>query len=164
MPGPWPTKCKDRGGSAQVQGEAHGTLIQVENPPSRVTAIVADTQLERFIADKEQHLFTQLEAAEVPIRSVVDDEVVVDLRNWHDREQFTLPPGAVSQGVLTEVTAVGIGIGSELSLFQKATAVDAAGVQWHLKKSTNMHALVGPPEDITHAQQSLHAVLLEPQT
>ena len=152
--------------SSAAQGEAHGTRIQVENLPSRVTAIVADTQLERFIADKEQHLFTQLEAAEVPIRSVVDDEVVVDLRNWHDREQFTLPLGAVSQGVLTEVTAVGIGIGSELSLFQKATAaLDAAGVQWHSRRSTidALHWWVRP-EDITRAQQALHAVLLESQT
>ena len=152
--------------SSAAQGEAAGTRIQVAPLPSRVTAIVADTQLERFKSDPSDLLFSHLEEAQVPIRSVIDNEIVVDLRNWHDREDFVLPPGAEALGVVSEVTAVGIGIGSDLSLFQRASrALQARKINWDSRRSTidALHWWVSP-EDNTDTQRVLHSILLEEST
>ena len=149
--------------SSAAQGEAAGTRIQVAPLPCRVTAIVADTQLERFRTDSGHQLFVALEEAKVPIRSVIDEEIVVDLRNWHDRERFNLPPGSETLGILAEVSAVGIGIGSDLSLLQKASrALEAEKIKWHSRRSTidALHWWV-TLEDSSPAQRVLHAVLLE---
>lgn len=149
--------------SSAAQGQAAGTRIQVDSLPRRVTAIVADTQLERFRADDSHQLFNALEEAKAAIRCVTDGEVVVDLRNWHDRERFPLPKGAVTLGVVTEVSAVGIGIGSDLSLLQRASrALSAEKIKWHSRRSSidALHWWVSP-EDNANAQRVLHSVLLE---
>jgi len=154
-------------GIALVSSSAHtdeaGTRIQVEPLPPRVTAIVADTRLECFVADDHGELFQALEKAGAPLRSVHDHEILVDLRNWHDRESFTLPEGAKSNGVVCQVSAVGIGIGTDFSLLRTGSkALESEGIIAQSKRTAPdvLHWWV-PSETSDQAQRVLHALFIE---
>ena len=148
--------------SSSAHSDEAGTRIQVESLPPRVTAIVADTRLEEFIADEKGELFKTLEQAGAPLRSINDQEILVDLRNWHDRESFVLPPGAGSKGVIGQVSAVGIGIGTDFKLMREgSTALEAAAIKVHSRRSTPdaLHWWVAL-ENTEPAQRVLHALFI----
>jgi aspartate kinase len=149
--------------ASSASGTTVGSRIQVEAMPSRVTAIVADERLEAFESDAAGDLLRALEKADAPIRSIHRSEVVVDLRNWHDREAFTLPKEAFSHGPICEIYAVGMGIGSTLSRLRKGTeALKQSGIQiqTHHSRADCLSWRVSPG-DANAAQRCLHQVLIE---
>jgi aspartate kinase len=137
--------------------------IQVAPLPSRVTAIVADEQLECFESDPDGELLIALDKADAPIRSIHDTEVVVDLRNWHDREAFLLPAGAKTRGRICQISAVGMGIGADLKRLRKGSdALHRAGIPIQTQHSrTDCLSWRVSSRDAKAAQRCLHHALIE---
>jgi aspartate kinase len=148
--------------SSGTNGQQPGTRIQVEPLPSRVTAIVADSELECFETDPAGALLVALEAASATIRSVHDKEVLVDLRNWHDRDDFVLPPRSQSRGRICQVCAVGMGIGSDLALLREGReALDAEKIEVQAQRSLpDALSWWISPDDAQRSQRCLHQALI----
>ncbi len=109
--------------------DSPGTRIQVPPLPPRVAGLAADSDLEVFQSPQPADLLAALARVGAPVRSAGADEVVVDLRNWPDREAFEPPPGVVSRGRVAVITAVGSGIGLQGDLAAQALGVlDQAGI------------------------------------
>jgi aspartate kinase len=149
--------------ASSAEGTTPGTRIQVAPLPSRVTAIVADTQLECFEGDSGVGLLTALEKAKAPIRSLHDHEIVVDLRNWHDRESFKIPKGAQTLGPICQICAVGIGIGTSLTHLRLGTeALRQADIEIQSQRSLpDRLSWWISPKDSQAAQRCLHLIFIE---
>ena len=149
--------------SSSATGQETGTRIQVDPLPSRVTAIVADDQLECFTADPNGLLFEALEQAKAPIRSVHNQEVLVDLRNWHDRDAFDLPQGSRALGRVCQVSAVGIGVGTDLELLRiGGDALRKAGIAIQAQRSLpDALSWWISADDAQASQRCLHQALIQ---
>jgi aspartokinase len=149
--------------ASSAAGTGPGTRIHVAPLPSRVTAIVADTQLECFEGDSGNALLEALEKAEAPIRTIHDREIVVDLRNWHDRESFKIPKGARSLGPVCQICAVGIGIGTSLRRLRLGTeSLSQADIQIQSQRSLpDRLSWWISSKDAQAAQRCLHQTFLE---
>ena len=151
--------------SSASQGNQPGSRIQVESLPSRVTAIVFDDQLEALEADKAGLLFEALLKSAVPLRSHNGLQLLVDRRNWHDRDSFSFPDGSQSLGTVCLVSATGLGIGKDLELIERGSAVLAeANIPCSQRSSTAdaLHWHI-PPEHAQEAQKILHQAFIIPQ-
>ena len=152
--------------SSATKGSLPGSRIQVESLPSRVTAIVVDRQLEALQSDSKGHLFEQLMASQAPLRFHTDQEILVDRRNWHDRDAFLFPEGAISKGLVCEVSAVGLGVGTDCEILQNASqTLTDAGIQWTHRRSSpdSLHWRI-QEEDAVRAQRILHRFLVVPSS
>jgi aspartate kinase len=94
-----------------TSGNAPGTRIQVSPLPPRIAALASDSELEVFQGPDSVALLQALYDAGAPIRTANGHEVLVDLRNWPDREAFAPPADTKSRGRVAVITAVGSGIG-----------------------------------------------------
>ncbi|MCK6516141.1 hypothetical protein L6R46_13930 [Myxococcota bacterium] len=141
-----------------------GSRIQVAPLPPRVAAITADDQLEAFVSTDLTILLDALRTAGAELRAVSGGVVYVDLRNWHDRASFVLPPGARSEGRVAVVAAVGAGVSvdgdalsagntalREAGVPTEALWADGAALCWRVA-----------PAQMNPAQRALHRALLPP--
>lgn len=85
-----------------------GTRIVVEELPPRFAAVTVDRQLERFSGPDRVALLRSLTAAGAELRRCDASGILVDLRNWHDRDAYVLAEGVHSVSVV-EVSAVATG-------------------------------------------------------
>ncbi|MCB9794446.1 MAG: aspartate kinase [Alphaproteobacteria bacterium] len=153
--------------ASATTGPSAGTRIQVPPLPPRVAAITADAQLEAFRSVDPASFLAALAASGVRVRGLQRDSheatVIVDLRNWHDREAFVVPEGSMSLGRTAVVAAVGSGVELEPRDWLAAeSALQAAGVE--ILASEGRGGAMSwrvPPEQLDAAQRALHAALIE---
>jgi aspartokinase len=125
-----------------------------------------DRQLEALESDSEGRLFEQLKNSRAPLRFHTDQEILIDRRNWHDREAFSFPKGARSKGLVCEVSAVGLGVGTDCEILQNASqTLKDAGIAWTHRRSSpdSLHWRVAE-EDSIRAQRVLHRFLVTPSS
>ncbi len=142
------------------QPPGSGTRIQVASLPQRIAAVTVDTQLERFEGPDTAALLESLAGTGAGIRRV-DGGVLVDLRNWHDRAAYALPPGVTSRAV-AEVSAAGTeALASPELALAGLRALQAGGVEI-LGWTATAQALswLVPPDQADPAQRLVHAALL----
>jgi aspartokinase len=141
-----------------------GTRIQVGPLPARVVGITHDQALELFEADDSRMLLEALHLAGAPLRFVDDRRVLVDSRNWPDRQAFTPPEGCVSRGAVAVVAAVGGGMDSHLSLAREGIACledSKIALRGWFSSELAVKWMVSV-EDAEAAARALHALWIAP--
>jgi aspartate kinase len=139
-----------------------GTRIQVEPLPPRITAITADSSLERYCSPQMSSLLHALNTAGAPIRLADSSQVVVDLQNWPDKSLLSLPPGSESLGAISMVSAVGGGIGSDLDVVLAGSRALATAEVDVISFSTTPESIrwLVKPDLCDTAERALHSALI----
>ena len=150
--------------ASATQSPGPGTRIQVGPLPARVVGITHDQALELFEADDSRVLLDALHLAGAPLRSVDDRRVLVDSRNWPDRQAFTPPEGCVSRGAVAVVAAVGGGMDSHLSLAREGIAcLEASRIALRGWFSSELAVKwIVSVDDAEAAARALHALWISP--
>ena len=148
--------------ATQSSGGSGGTRIQVPPLPPRVSGITIDDQLELFATQDTTALFEELVQAGAPIRSVSPNQIIVDLRNWHDRAAF-VPTHGHSQGPACQVSAAmcHVQVDGDLTLtaLQALQAVGVPVISWQGSGESIVFRV--PAHQAQQAAEALHAALIE---
>lgn len=148
-----------------TRGSTGGTAVgqSREGLASRVVAVTVDPEVDRVTPGPEglSALVDVLVRVQAPVRSVREDGILLDRRDFHDRDRVAWPDGSRLVPVCV-ATAVGPGCGQPDLLVAGARALEAAGLHvLGLEADHDRLSWILPEGCALDAERVLHKALVE---